>query len=74
MGIHYCNERCLYNDNPDQVCNGSPVSHVARRCLSWRPRPHPESYRDLMKTFTANCDKNSAGGGYKSSRVKGVLK
>ena len=74
MGIHYCNERCLFNDNDDQRCDGSPVSHYNRRCLSWRPRPPKDDIRGLMRTFESNCDKNSAGGGYKSSRVKGVLK
>lgn len=74
MGIHYCNARCKFNDNDEQQCTGSPVGHVDRYCVSFHPRPHRESYRNMMRTFETNCDKNSAGGGYKSSRVKSVLK
>ena len=51
VGVHYCNERCRFNDNPDQRCDGSPVSHYNRRCLSWRPRPRGDDYREMMRTY-----------------------
>lgn len=74
VGVHYCNMPCVYNDNDEQECTGSPVSHIDRRCLTYRHRPQGENYRGMMRTFETNCDKDSAGGGYKTRRITGVLK
>ena len=73
MSTVYCNnDKCKFFEN--QACTAAIVYYVDRLCMSFRKRPHTENYRNLMRTFETNCDKNSAGGGYKSSRITGVLK
>ncbi len=74
MTVVLCNrENCQYQ-NGDQTCGAGQIGIVDLMCITRRRRPRQDNYRELMRTFESNCDKNSAGGGYKSSRVKGVLK
>lgn len=69
MARHFCNEICIHNDNPDQICDdGGNVYHVGRRCVTFRKRPTQENYRDLMRPSAGIChrEKGSMRSGSKS--------
>lgn len=69
-GVHYCNMPCRFNDNDEQRCDGSPVAHVDRRCLSFRTRPPKDDIRDMMRTEMPVYHKDSPN----SRKIMGLRK
>lgn len=45
---HYCNAKCKFNDNPEQVCTVSKAFHVDKLCVTFRRRPIGINYKELM--------------------------
>ena len=75
--------RCIYvlvlctredcKHNSDQSCIADQVGIVDRQCVTYKRARRKEDYEQLMRQpFNPNCEKTARG--YRSSRVKGMLK
>jgi hypothetical protein len=66
------NTACEYNCIDQQLCTAKIVYYTRKRCITFKPMSREPSTGELMRAQVPGCRKG--GRGWKSNRIKGVLK